>query len=226
MSRSARDTSLNLYLSSLQQSIFFTFEEIDNFINASNKLAIKTSESISNRIDVWNKQNPSHYLSGHDVYEKEFFELLNFDTKVNNASLILLYSQFEIELNRICISIAKIQNKKILPKDLNGKGIFQSKNYLIKVLDLDFSTLKDSWEIIDKFRMLRNEFVHQNGNILIPENQSLDSLDIYKTLKKVDGCDISNNGSIKITVSTLKAFSKHAQSFLNDVCDLLKEKKL
>jgi hypothetical protein len=223
MSKSSRDTSLNRYLSILQQSIFFSFNGLDDFIKASNKIATSTSKSISSKIDNWNKQNPDHYLSGHDVYEKEFYDLLNFDIKVNSACLILLYSQFEIELNHICVLIAKIQNRNLLPKDLNGKGIFQSRNYLVKVLNLNFSTLKNKWETIDKFRILRNEFVHQNGQIIIPENETLASLKTYKALKEIKGCEISNTGSIVISDSTLKEFSKLAQSFLNNVCDLLKE---
>ena len=225
MSRSSKDTSLNQYLSSLQQSVFYSFDGIDDFINKTNKIAITTNESIASKIDNWNKTNPDHYYSGHDIYEKEFFDSLNFDLKVNNAALILLYSQFEIELNNICVLIAKIKTKNILPKDLNGKGIFQSKNYLVKVLELDFSTVKDDWDIINKYNQLRNKLVHQNGQLEIPENKTLKSLDIYKALKEIKGCDISDNGSIRISVSTLKEFSRLAQKFLNNICDLLKEKK-
>lgn len=225
MSRSKRETPFNELLTDIKQNIFFCYDGFDDFVIASNEMAKTTNAEIGKKIEVWNKENPNLQYSGFEIYENEFFKLVNYENEIDFAIMILAYSKLEVNLNNICRLIAVEKKKKILSKDLNGKGIFQSKKYLEKIFELDLTSISEDWKKIEIYNNLRNTIVHQNGQFIILETQKLTENDMYKKLITLTDCTISQNGLISISKDTIKEFIKLSESVLNTICELLRETK-
>lgn len=224
MGRGKNVSSFNAILEDTKRQIDFSYDGFDDFINASTVMAKKADIEINTKIDNWNEANPSHEYSGFEVYENEFFQLCNYESQIYYAIMILAYSKFEVSLKLICKIIAEEKSKIVFQQDFKGNGIFQSKKYLEKIFDIDFTSLKEEWKIIESYNTLRNTIVHQNGEILPKENKQLTDSDDYKKIDKLGShCTISNLGIISISSETITDFVNLSQNVLDKICDMLCE---
>jgi hypothetical protein len=92
-------------------------------------------------------------------------ELPNF---TRQALYIMLYSRFESDLDSLCEFSGKRANLKLKPRDISGRGVERSHNYLKKVLDVNPGA--DFWERIKIHNRIRNQIVHNNGFISSEHN--------------------------------------------------------
>lgn len=76
------------------------------------------------------------------------------------STLITIYSFLESLLKEITRIEQKKFNLKLSPKDLKGQGVLQYKDYLKKVVQIDFQTLNSLWIKINDVRIVRNFLVH------------------------------------------------------------------
>jgi len=81
-----------------------------------------------------------------------------------SSIIISLYSFLEQSMLRLCMISEGSQTIKI--SDIAGKGIFQFKTYLEKVVKIDFKPINDEWNEIRKYNHLRNLFVHASNSVL------------------------------------------------------------
>jgi len=202
----------------------FSYEGLTDYIILSQKLSDKTSSNIAKKIKKWDKQNPNHEYSGNDVYEGEFFSLLNFSQLALSSGVLLAHSELEGHLRYICNSIGQEKNKKIRLSDINGHGhIHQCKNYLETVFDLDFSTRKNEWKQIFAFNRLRNILVHQNGSITLVPNQNLRQNQDFKILSEIN-IQVTDTGQVKIKdEKAVKEFIEISRILLDEICRQLSQ---
>ena len=74
------------------------------------------------------------------------------------SALIISYSFFENLLKEVSIIARNLAKTELKPK---GKpGILTYKDYLTKVIGLNFKELETLWELIDDVRVVRNYFIH------------------------------------------------------------------
>lgn len=100
-----------------------------------------------------------------------------------SSIIISLYSFLEQSMLRLCMISEGNQTIKI--SDISGKGIFQFKTYLEKVLNIDFKPINDEWNEICKYNHLRNLFVHASNSLLVKSESKkrINSIKGIKTLK-------------------------------------------
>ena len=225
MSLSAPENSFNSLITIMWEVMNFSYDGLTHYVKLSRKLSEKTSSNIAKKIEKWDKKNPKHEYSGHDIYEGEFFSLLNFSQLALTSSIILAHSELEGNLRYICNSIGKEENKKILLNDIHGKGhIDQCKNYLEKVFDVDFSSQEEEWVKIFAFNRLRNILAHQNGIITLTANQKLQQNQDFTTLSKINNIEISDAGQVKIKdEKPINQFIEISWLLLDKICSQLKK---
>ena len=100
-----------------------------------------------------------------------------------NSFIIILYLYIESGLNTLCrvrYSDARMEQRKknklaekdgkepqqlleITYKDMTEKGIKKAKQYLEKVFDVSFDSVKEQWDEIIGLSKLRNAIVHDDG---------------------------------------------------------------
>ena len=224
MSRYQPESHFNSLMSDIWNIMNFSYDGLTDYVRTSIKLSDKTSNSIAKKIKKWDKENLNHEYTGHDVYEIDFFSLINFSQLGLTSAIILAHSELEANLKNICNSIGQAKNKKIRLNDIRGNGnIDQCKNYLEKVFDLDFSNQMKEWEEIFAFNRLRNIIVHQNGVITTNANQKLEQHQDFKTLSKIKCIVITDLGQVKINdEKPVNLFIKISWTLLDNICEQLK----
>jgi len=75
-----------------------------------------------------------------------------------NSIFISLYTIFESSMKQFC-EIAE-SNYEIKIEDLSGTGIFKYKKYLEKVVKINFNSINEEWNLIEKMNQIRNQITH------------------------------------------------------------------
>ena len=128
---------------------------------------ISLTEKLIDKEVVTELRNYEKFIKESEEYEiEQWYDHGDHFIKENVANLyytsilISLYSFLERNMHELCKSVEN--EYKIRLKDLNGKGIFQFRNYLEKVVEVDFEPLNDYWNEITKINKLRNLIVHES----------------------------------------------------------------
>lgn len=137
--------------------------------------------------------------------------LEHFPTLQRSSALITLFSFLEHELDKLCLLFQKTKSLRLELKDINGKGIERSTNYLEKVAGI--KTLKNSieWEKINDTRKIRNIFVHNNGKLFdIKGNISSEKFKLVEKAKFLSGESEINikEGFLEDTLETFDSYFK------------------
>lgn len=212
MSRSNKETQFYELVTEIEQYIHFSYEGLSNFFNAAYEMAISLNAQIGEKIETWNNQKPNHKLSGFEVYENDFLRLLNYESEINFAIIIIAHSKLEVCLKSIFKTLG-----------LKKKGFPYLINYFKTKPELDITSIKEDWNKIEIYKILRNIIAHENGQLDIQETKLLTENINYKKLISLTDCKISSNGLISISKNTTKEFIKLSESVLYKTCDLLRE---
>ncbi|MBK8899920.1 MAG: hypothetical protein IPM53_01935 [Anaerolineaceae bacterium] len=104
---------------------------------------------------------------------------LHTETNLMRMSIFLsLYAFLELILEELC-RLQQIEHQLALKStDLSGLGIERSKNYLKKVVGVDFAFGGKEWNEIKNYQKLRNHFAHQ-GLRLVKNPEKLTDLEKF-----------------------------------------------
>ncbi|MFA7419129.1 MAG: hypothetical protein WCZ90_05520 [Melioribacteraceae bacterium] len=130
-----------------------------------------------------------------------------------HALFLLSYSYFEHCLVVICNTLKKQKNLEIGWQDLKGSTLESIKNYLSKVvlIDYNFGTSKE-WELIRQYLYIRNLIAH-NGNIISdPESYTK----AFGYIEKLKGISLTDQNEIIIEKEFIQnSLSTYAKLFAN-----------
>jgi hypothetical protein len=112
--------------------------------------------------------------------QKEGLQTIYYDSLI-----ISIYSFVEKKMNYLCRYLQ--ENKRIKLKDFSGEGIHKYRNYLEKVIELDFSKKEPVWDRLIKYGFLRNFLNHsENGRLITKDtNNRQVIIDFLKTCEGV-----------------------------------------
>jgi len=147
-----------------------------------------------------------------DHYLIEEIQLVIF----RNSTLVSIYSFLEHELNHLCKHLCSRNNYAVKLGDLRGGGIIRAKNYLQKLAQMDFSSLKSEWSDLLDFNKIRNCIVHCEGNIKI----SGDHKHLQTIISKNPDLDLQHDRYIKPSMEYLDDTITYTGIFLSKVYDL------
>lgn len=82
------------------------------------------------------------------------------------SSLISIYNIFEHSLKSFCDLAHQILLLKIEAKELNGNDIDRYYKYLDKIVELDIKGIDHNWKQLNTYRLIRNNIVHDNSDVL------------------------------------------------------------
>lgn len=116
----------------------------------------------------------------------------------NKSALVSLYSCLEHNLNDYCNICQRIVQTNISVTDFNGDGINRAKNYITKLMSIDFG-LSQEWQFMIDFNKIRNCVVHTNGDI-----SRMKSAGTLKTIiGKTQTISLNNGNNIIISLAYL-----------------------
>jgi len=95
------------------------------------------------------------------------------------SSLTVLYSFFELSLREIVKSEREKRKISLNINDLKGDGITLYKDYLVKVIGIDLSSIDKFWQEIDKYKKVRNYIIHNES-----ENSDIKKVKLIKEICK------------------------------------------
>lgn len=134
------------------------------------------------------------------------------------STLTVLYTFFESNLRELAKFERDKRKLKIKPNDLRGEGISLYKDYFIKVIGIDLTTIEHIWSKIDKVRKIRNSIVHNDFD-------NPDSEKIKEVIKICQECeDLQYAGEVVIQRSKyLIDFTDNVYEYLREVIKLLRQ---
>lgn len=223
MSRNSNETEFNNILTDMFFTILLEYDNLNDFLELSSTLSEREKLNVAEKIKDWDTKNPQNTFTGSDVYESDFYKVLNYEKEINYAVILLAYAKFETVLNRICMTIGKEKGFNIQVQDIAGKGIHRSRKYLEKMFQLDFTKLNNTWNIIKMYSELRNIIVHNYGEIIVKDGEHIHNTEAYKKISKLTGIMITENTFIKISNETIVEFIRITDGFLNKILDKLKD---
>lgn len=169
------DSKLWLFHAS-QVLLDFKFNPIISYLDESSNMIRKKGEEIKRNFEEWEKEHGDDpkVPDAFDVYENEVLNHQKFPQLLNNSVFLVIYSMFESHYEELCFLVGDKIGTSLRIKDLAGRNYIElCRNYLIKVVELDLSTLNTEWAEIRKYQMIRNAIAHNKG-ILKSNNSDLD----------------------------------------------------
>ena len=96
------------------------------------------------------------------------------------SALIVIYSFFEHELNKLCDLYTQMEDLKVSFRDIKGKGIVRDFMFLEKIIGLQIDRSTALWQEITNIGKTRNLIVHSNSELPIQEKEKQkDAMVIY-----------------------------------------------
>ena len=165
------------------------------------------------------------------LYEEYKINIEEFPKILNSSMLITLQSILEKTLKKLLKDSLKKLNKSMRDKEETESDIAYYKNVFKEEIAIDFSSSETVWKKINNFRLIRNLFVHNGGNI----NQVIEISDkrriekIINTDKKTNNWLVLNEHTGDIIVFNnqyLISYLISIQEFCNKLFDQLIEKDI
>lgn len=169
-------------------NIYFFFESLKDYIDQIDNLISNEVQLATKKLEVFTmeiKEDPTwcNEIDEHvdNLRQKSLLRIIYYDSLI-----IVIYSFIEKQLLFACQMLEKNQEIKI--NDITGKGIFKYRNYLTKVIKIDFTEINEYWNTLIKFNRIRNFLVHSNGFRIFPKsNQDLkNSLSFFSSIELND----------------------------------------
>lgn len=152
-----------------------------------------------------------------EILDEEYFVIAETMPIIIRQSLFIsIYALLETYLNDVCDLLQREQKLQVSVKDLAGNGIFRAKDYLEKVLNVDFPASHKLWQRISNYNRLRNCFVHACGQVTPDSNKQL-----LKFLKDSPHVDISFLKRIELREGFVGEACDSIIAFANDLTDRL-----
>lgn len=165
------------------------------------------------------------------LYEEFKINIEEFPKILNSSMLITLQSILEKTLKKLLKDSLKKLNKSMREKEETESDIAYYKNIFKEEIAIDFSSSETVWKKINNFRLIRNLFVHNGGNI----NQVIEISD-KRRIEKIINADKKTNNWLVLNEHTgdiivynnqyLISYLISIQEFCNNLFDQLIEKNI
>ena len=227
MSRSRPQSKYSI-LNNLHIMYDFIYDPIVSYLNNTENMILKLNLNLDKRFKKMENQInsrkdlPFDYPEAFDIFEEEIIHLSKFNELLRNSIFITIYSNFEIELLRICELSKHIDIIDSNPKKIKANGyISKFKKFLEIEIQVDLSKTDKLWSKIQIFKEMRNAITHELGTIENPSIELLsyvNSMSGVKLKKPQNQIEFSDN-------SVLLDFISTAKSFLSQVIDEIVNQK-
>lgn len=203
----------------MRNEFFLYLEELESFfIERNNNHFILRNfilNSMNKQKEQLNKQLKEYTEDELADDESHFSSLLidfniYYPNNIEYLSITQLYTNFELSLSSLCMSINQFMDAKLSYKDFKGNNTIDSyRKYLIYCCDFDLKELI-KWDELDEFRQLRNLIAHSNG--------------IYDKKDSRLGKIIAENPQLELDEKTNQVFVKsmYALNITNILNDAIK----
>lgn len=121
-----------------------------------------------------------------------------------------VYSFFEQSLFFLCDIAKNYKQSPFQVKELQGRGINQARQYLLKVANIEFSTYSDIWTNIQFYAEVRNKIVHAGGSLSPTQDK-----DLISKMKKFPSFTLTAGNSIGLTDDSCHEALNYYEKFLN-----------
>lgn len=145
----------------------------------------------------------------YDFHSDEYWELKDeFPNTLRKSIFNLTFSYFEKQLKKICLDITP--EGEGLPKKTNNKEsiIEFYKIYIESKLNKKLDDKKEIWKSIDQNRMIRNQLIHDYGELV----------DISNNISDI----IHNNSNIQVKDDNIYLQKEFVEQFITDIEKFLK----
>ncbi len=201
----------------------FHRSSIESEVDAFKEYIIDNRHSIKKQQKEFNKMVEDeiklHPGNEHEIsewYEDQYSRYNDFYPAIfNNSTLLSVYSYFEFNLKRLCITLQNHKKHLIKLDDFGGQNyIDKSRKYIKLVEALDISSLDNTWQKITKYQNVRNCVVHNNSNIIKNKDLEVKKQPLYQILK--------TNPHLKLNEGN-GTFIINDDQYLLDFCDIISE---
>lgn len=137
------------------------------------------------------KMTPEQKEEFDDFGADEYYQLTETFPQTLRVSLFIhAYSLFEHSLNELANTMGSLRGIKITTKDLKDEGITRAKNFLKKVVQVNFPETDPFWQEIITLSKIRNYFVHREG--FLPKDTNNEAVEKFVA---------ASNGALKLDES-------------------------
>lgn len=213
-----------LFLNNFHILYDFKLDPIKAYLEESKNMIQKLNKDLKVKYDKWDSEkgtNPN-LPDAFEIYETDIMNIGEFNSILNNSTFLAIYSLFENEFFNLCLWCQKAEDFKLGPKDIKGKGyIDQYRKFITKLLNVNLDNLNTEWELLLKYRKIRNLIAHKEGEIIEPEKK------IITFIADTNGIQYDDKKKlIKInSIDFQKKFINIVYKYLTGVCDeIIKQK--
>jgi len=213
---------MNIGLNFLQVAINSQKHLLDDYIS-------ETKKYYNNKINLLKQKeeeliNLGHFNKLEDFYDDHDTDYYHYSKAFPNimriSVTVLLYSNFEHYLNKLCECEYFYKKLSIKLDEIKSKdtGIIKAINYLKKYSGIKFSKIS-CWSEIKQFNKIRNGLVHSHG---IMAEKWIRNAKIYKnTMVELENKFTDDKGEIcgkiKINEGALEYFNKITHDLMKEI---------
>lgn len=181
-----------------------------DYVNGVDEMIEKEISKAKEQYDKYQKLDEAEKEFYYDPWDEQTLKQKKGLQIIYYDSLIFsIYSFVEKKMNYLCSTLQ--ENQKIKIRDFAGDGISKYRNYLEKVIGLDFSKKEFIWDQLIKYGQLRN-FISHSENVRLITKETNKGQAIVDFLKKCEGVkliqseddysfEIENNLILKTLIS-------------------------
>ncbi|GHV92314.1 hypothetical protein AGMMS50268_28170 [Spirochaetia bacterium] len=159
----------------------------------------------------------------YDYHDTDYYHFSEaFPNILHESMVILLYSNFEHYLNKLCECECYEKKSNIKYTDIAGNGIFRTVKYLQLICGFNLGKSK-CWSEIEYFNKIRNALVHSHG--IISENKIISaksySRKMFELVNQFTDPSGQKCGEIKFNDTALQYFNNLVHNFMKELFDQL-----
>ncbi|WP_163323002.1 hypothetical protein [Draconibacterium mangrovi] len=184
----------------------YTVEMNTYFSSKQRNLTKSINESPETRVA---KESTSDLFEQYVEYSEKYNE--TYPELLMHSTFIASFSKFEHLFILLCKVTERGIFSKVKLKDINGKGIQQCRNYLLKVVELDLEDVDKDWQTLLDYQKIRNLIVHNNATYIQNTDIPLEKQAMHNYIVKNKNLRIKYDGTDLFQISDSK--------FILEFCD-------
>ena len=141
----------------------------------------------------------------------------NFPYLFRASALLSILGFFEHNLNVVCDALRKEFSKEVKITDLPGKGLKRSKQYISKVIGVNFPANSKSWKILLKLSEIRNLIAHRDSQI------KNDDPDLLRFISENQYLSLDLTNKVRLHKGALNYLIDYMHSFFNELSVAISE---
>lgn len=182
--------------------------KINNFLDSDRVRLLDQKEEDKDGSDTHNIMHSLFFRLGYERHLDIF----------TRSAVATIYTFLEFMLNDICEKVEMVTNTNIKLIDFKGSGIVRSKEYLEKVHSIDFSSIKNEWDFLKNFNLVRNSLSHAVGSLEATNS----SKKLVNIIESTETLELVRGQILRVTPEYLNNCLKVIETFIlsltNQVC--------